>query len=58
MNGKRVRVNAKLIAGKGRGSYSFLDRRAPRRASLRYWIQEVALDGTRSWHGPARVVRA
>ena len=57
VNGKRVRANAKLVAAKGRGSYSFLDRRAPRGKAVRYWIQEVALDGTRSWHGPAAVGR-
>jgi hypothetical protein len=57
VNGKRVRVSKRLIAAKGGGAYSFLDRRAPRRAALRYWIQEVAADGSRSWYGPARVVR-
>ena len=57
VNGRRVRVNAKLIASKGRGSYSFLDRRAPRGKAIRYWIQEVAIDGTRRWYGPARVAR-
>ena len=56
-NGKRVRVNRTLIAAKGRGLYSFLDRKAPRAKSVRYWLQVVNLDGSRSWHGPA-VVRA
>ena len=58
VNGKRTRVNAKLIAGKGRGLYSFLDRRAPKGKSVRYWIQAVNLDGSRSWYGPARVLRS
>ena len=57
VNGKRVRVNRTLIAGKGRGSYSFLDPGAPRGKTVRYWIQEVAADGSRSWYGPARVAR-
>ena len=55
VNGKRVRANAKLIAGKGRGIYSFLDRRATKGNAVRYWIQAVNLDGSRRWHGPARV---
>lgn len=55
VNGTRVRANSKLIAGKGRGLYSFLDRRAPKGKTVRYWIQAVNLDGSRSWHGPARV---
>ena len=57
VNGKRVRVNGTLIAAKGRAGYSFLDRKAPKGKSVRYWVQVVNLDGTRSWHGPARVVR-
>ena len=56
VNGKRVRANRTLIAAKGSGGYSFRDRRAPKGKSItRYWIQEVALDGSRSWHGPVRV---
>ncbi len=54
VNGKRVRVNSRLIAAKGRGSYSFLDRRAPKGRTVRYWVQVVNLDGSRSWYGPAR----
>ena len=58
VNGKRVRVNRTLIAAKGRGGYSFLDRKAPRGAKgLRYWLQVVNLDGSRTWYGPARVLR-
>jgi hypothetical protein len=55
VNGRRVRVNARLIASKGRGAYSFLDRRAPRGKALRYWVQEIEVDGTKSWYGPIRV---
>lgn len=51
----RVRVNRSLIPAKSRGAYTFLDRRAPRGRTLRYWIQEVALDGSRRWYGPVRV---
>jgi subtilisin-like proprotein convertase family protein len=57
----RVRVNRRLLpalAGVSGGSYSFLDRHAPRHRALRYWLQNVAVDGTRTWHGPVRVSRA
>lgn len=53
--GRKVRANARLIPATRRGSYSFVDRRAPRSKTLRYWIQVVNLDGSRSWYGPARV---
>jgi len=56
-NGKRLRLTRALIAAKGRGGYSFLDRKAPKGRSVRYWLQVVDLDGTRSWVGPARVLR-
>jgi hypothetical protein len=55
---RRVRVSHSLIPSLGSASgsaYSFLDRRAPKRGMLRYWLQEVALDGSRTWHGPVRV---
>jgi hypothetical protein len=59
---RRVRLNRRLIpalslrrGGTSGGAYSYLDRRAPKRTALRYWLQEVEVDGTRSWHGPARV---
>jgi hypothetical protein len=51
---RRVRVNRRLIPAKGLGAYTLLDRRAPRAKTLRYWIQEVAVDGSRSWYGPVR----
>lgn len=57
-HGKRVRVNARLIPGKGRGLYSFLDRKAPKAKTVRYWVQVINLDGSRSWHGLARVLRS
>jgi hypothetical protein len=55
VKGTRVRVNARLIRASARGLYSFLDRKAPRGKHARYWIQVVALDGSRQWHGPARL---
>ena len=57
VNGARVRVNRGLIAGKGGGRYSYLDRKAPSGKTLRYWVQAVDLDGSRSWYGPARIAR-
>ena len=54
----RVRVSSRLIAASARGSYAFVDRKAPRGKSLHYWIQSVGLDGSRRWHGPARVGRS
>lgn len=58
INGKRARANTRLIAASGRGSYSFLDRKAPSTPRVRYLIQVVNVDGTRSWYGPARVLRS
>jgi hypothetical protein len=64
-NGHRVRANRRLIpavsvtrGGISGGTYSYLDRRAPRHAALRYWLQEVATNGARTWHGPVRVNRS
>jgi len=57
LKGKSVRLNPRLIAASGRGSYSFLDRKAPKAGGVRYSIQTVGLDGSRSWYGPAQVVR-
>ena len=47
--GKRVRLNSALIRSNGVGAW--LDP-VP---SRNYWLQEVAVDGARIWHGPARV---
>jgi hypothetical protein len=58
--GKRVRVNRRLLPALGAvagSSYSFVDRRAPRRAA-RYWLQDVSTHGVRTWHGPVRVPAA
>jgi plastocyanin len=63
VRGTRRKLNRSLIFGgsvsghaiTGR-SYRFLDRRAPRKVGgLRYWLQEVELDGTRTWYGPTSV---
>jgi hypothetical protein len=54
---RRVRVNRRLLPAVGAlagTSYSFTDRRASRRAA-RYWLQDVDVRGTRTWHGPVRV---
>jgi hypothetical protein len=56
-HGKRVRVNRRLLPALGAvagSSYSFLDRRAPRRAAVRYWLQDVDVSGARTWYGPVR----
>jgi hypothetical protein len=56
--GRRVRVNRRLLPTIGNGagaSYSFTDHRAPRHRALRYWLQDVDVAGTRTWHGPVRV---
>jgi hypothetical protein len=59
--GKRVRLNRRLLPALGAvagSSYSFTDRRAPRRAAVRYWLQDVSTRGVRTWHGPVRVPAA
>lgn len=55
VNSRRVRVNARLIVAKGRGSYSLLDRRTQSAKKVRYWLQAVDLDGSQRWYGPARI---
>jgi hypothetical protein len=57
VSGKRVRANRTLLpsvfGGTVRGhAYSFLDRKAPQAVKLRYWIQNVWRNGTRTWSGP------
>ena len=55
---KRVKLNRHLIPARrafAGAAYSYLDRRAPRGASLRYWLRVVALDGSGTWRGPFRV---
>jgi hypothetical protein len=59
-SGKRVRLNRRLLPALGAvagSSYSFVDRRAPRRA-VRYWLQDVSTHGVRTWHGPVRAPAA
>lgn len=62
--GKLAKANRTLIpsvfGGTTRGhGYSFLDRSAPSgRRTLRYRLQAVALDGTRSWIGSATVAHS
>jgi glycosyl hydrolase family 99 len=55
--GKRLRLNRAVIPSAFGGgtvarSYSWLDRRAPRRRALRYWLQAVSVSGAHTWHGP------
>jgi hypothetical protein len=59
---RRVRLNKRVIpaltltrGGTSGGAYSYVDRRAPRHRSLRYWLQDVDLNGNRTWHGPLAV---
>ena len=61
-NGHRVRLNGRLIpalsltrGGVSGAAYSYLDRRAPKHAALRYWLREVDTSGHRTWHGPVHV---
>lgn len=61
---RRVRLTRRLIpalslarGGVSGGTYTFRHRQALRRTVLRYWLVEVARDGSRSWHGPATVAR-
>jgi hypothetical protein len=54
---RRVLVNRRLLPALGAiagSSYSYRDRRAPKHRALRYWLQAVAVDGTRTRHGPVR----
>jgi hypothetical protein len=56
VKGKLVHANKHLILVHG-GTYSFLDRKAPSARNLRYRIQAVHADGSRSWFGPLAVKR-
>lgn len=56
VRGKRVKVNRSLIATRSTGSYSFVDRRAPRSIrGVRYWLRVTAIDGSRRWLARAPV---
>lgn len=50
----RVKANRTLIPARfgTAGSYRFVDRSRATRGSVRYWLQAVESDGSRSWHGP------
>jgi hypothetical protein len=52
--GRRVPVSAHLLpqASFAGSSYVSLDRKAPVRGRLTYWIEAVQLDGTSAWFGP------
>jgi peptidase C25-like protein len=64
-DGKQIRITPQIIAGSallagprtvltaGR-SYMWRDR-SPSSKSARYWLEEIDLDGTATWHGPASV---
>jgi len=56
VNGKRVAANKHLILAHG-GAYSFVDRKAPTARSLRYRIEAVHADGSRTLFGPLAVKR-
>ena len=56
-DGTRVKVNRRLIPAHGRGRYSRLDRGAPAGKSVRYWLDAVSLDGTRTRYGPAALTQ-
>ena len=57
---RRVCLNRRIIPalsltrGIPGGTYSYVDSKAPRRA-VRYWLQEVASNGARTWRGSVRV---
>jgi hypothetical protein len=56
--GLRVKLNGALVGAssvpRGR-AYRWLDRWAPRRGRLRYWIEEKLLKGAPQWYGPIGV---
>ncbi len=63
--GRRVRITPSLVAGsallagagtpvQAGGSYRFLDLAPlPPKGTVRYWLEDVDLNGRRTWHGPA-----
>ena len=58
VEGKRVRLNRSVIPARGSiaaGTYSYLDRGAPRAGSALYWLEVVDVDGSRRWWGPVQV---
>jgi hypothetical protein len=60
VNGVRTRVNSRLIAALGGAAgraYSFRDRHAPAPRRIRYWIQAVNADSSRTWLAPTAFTR-
>jgi len=61
VSGNRVRVSRRMIPARNAAAghrYTYLDRKAPRTKSPRYWLEVVNLDGSRNWLGPVRVTRS
>lgn len=67
VGGQRVRVTPQLVAGSALfagartpltagKSYAWWDRQPGGPGLVRYWLEDVDLNGQRTWHGPARVV--
>jgi hypothetical protein len=57
-DGRRLRLNPRLISSTAAGAYRYLDRSAPRGARvLRYWLRALSLDGSGTWFGPVSVLR-
>ncbi len=58
VGGRVVKLSRRLIAARGGGVYSYVDRSARPKQPARYWVQAVHVDGSRTWHGPVRVRRS
>jgi hypothetical protein len=65
--GKRVAVNQQLIAGSALktsapltsgDSYTWTDSATPGYQNASYWLEDVDLNGTSTWHGPFAVEKA
>jgi predicted extracellular nuclease len=68
-SGQRLRITPQLIAGSaliaGPGttlsagrSYAWWDASATGKPGVRYWLEEIALNGNRLWHGPVTIQAA
>jgi photosystem II stability/assembly factor-like uncharacterized protein len=66
--GKRIRLNQQVIAGSalmaGPGtsltaghSYNWADPTIESAKAVRYWLEEINLDGNSVWHGPVKIKR-
>ncbi len=55
-DGERVQLNEEIIAGDAllgtKSMFSYVDASAGFRGSVAYWLKDVKLDGTFTWHGP------